>query len=135
LDVITEEDAGDKSALEELVRKGLARNGKAGSCLIAERGGTVCVGDEDIDQVLGLAPAVRQAARATISSVVNNFHASIGAVAAAPGANAHGSVIVHQVDTAMRLVVDKQDDPGEIADVLIPLLRKTRNLNRATQRL
>jgi hypothetical protein len=131
--VIAEEDGDDRTALEELARKGLARKGKAGSFLIGPRGVAVCMGDEDLDQVLGLVQAAPQAPTATGPTVVNNFHGSIGAVAAAPHASAHGTVIVHQVDSAMRLVVDKQDELGEIADVLIPLLRKTRNLERATQ--
>jgi hypothetical protein len=131
--VIAEEDGDDRNALEELARKGLARKGKSGSYLIGQRGVAVCMGDEDIDQVLGLAPTVPQASPQAIPTIVNHFNAPIGAVAAAPGASAHGTVIVNQVDAAMRRVLEKQDELGELVDVLLPLLRKTRNLQQATQ--
>lgn len=55
LNVIPEED-DDRAALKELARKGLAVESRAGgSFLIGPRGVEVCMGEADLDQVLGLA--------------------------------------------------------------------------------
>lgn len=62
--------------------------------------------------------------------VVNNFNAPVGAVAAAPGAAARGAVVVHQLDDAMRSVIEQQDELGELADALLPLLRAARKVER-----
>lgn len=50
--------------------------------------------------------------------------------AAAPSAMAKGNVGVHQLDDAMRQVIERQDALGDLVDVLLPLLRATRKLER-----
>ena len=71
------------------------------------------------------------AARQPLPTTVNNFHGPIGAVAAASGATAHGTAVVHQIDDAMRRVIERQDELAELADALLPLLRKARRLENA----
>lgn len=67
----------------------------------------------------------------TASTTVNHYHAPVGAVAATAGATAYGTVVVEQVDAAMRRVVERQDDLGDLTDTLLPLLRTVRRLERS----
>lgn len=135
INVIPDDDEST-NALEELVRKGLARRAsKGGAYLIGPRGVAVCMGEENLDEVLGLTVAAQPpvVAPAPTTIVHNNFHAPVGAVASAPGAAAQGTVTVNNVDAAMSQVIQNQDELGDLADVLLPLLRKTRSLERVVQ--
>lgn len=125
---VVPEDKEDRAAMRELARKELAREtAKGGAFLIGERGVEVCMGEADLDEVLGLAPP-KPSAFSIAPTTVNLFSGPVGAVAAAPGASAQGTVNVQSVDEALRKVVELQDDLGELTDVLFPLLRAARRL-------
>jgi len=129
---IIPEDAPGRAALEELARKGLAvknTNG-GGGFRIGPRGVEVCMGEADLDQLLGFAPPAEVAE--PVAATVNHFHGPIGAVAAAPGASAQGTVNVGYVDAAMHRTIELQDDLGELSDVLLPLLRFARKVDAPT---
>jgi hypothetical protein len=132
LNVVPEEKV-DYAAMRELARKELAREtSKGGAFLIGMRGIAVCMGEADLDEVLGLAPSpVSPLALAVAPTTVNVFHGPVAAVAAAPGASAHGTVNVQPIDDALRKVIDLQDALGNLTDVLIPLLRAARKQERA----
>ena len=59
-------------------------------------------------------------------TTVNIFHGPVGAVAAATGASAQGTVNVQQVDSALHRAIDLQDALGDLTDALVPLLRSVR---------
>lgn len=115
----------DVAACEELARKGLAdKVATGGPFLIGDRGVEVCMGEADLDQLLGLAP--RPAPRQRLPMTMNVFQGPVGAVAAASGAVAHGTVHVGQVDEALRKTIELQDGLGDLTDTLLPLLRLAR---------
>lgn len=116
----------ERAALQELARTGLAKETRAGGAfLIGPRGVAVCMGEADLDQLLGLAP-MPEAPSLMAATIVNNFHAPVGAVAAAPGATANGTVVMAEVDEAMHQVIALQNDLGDLTDRLLPLLRLAR---------
>jgi hypothetical protein len=126
------EDKEALAALRELARKGLARETPTGGAfLIGQRGIEVCMGEADLDEILGLtSSAVSSLGVALTPTTVNVFHGPVGAVAAAQGAFAHGTVNVQSVDDALRKAIELQDDLGELTDALIPLLRAARKRER-----
>jgi hypothetical protein len=94
---------------------------------------SIQVNDEsDVSQLISELKGgdLRATASRSLPTVVNHFHGNVGAVAAAPSATAHGTVVIHQVDEALRRVIECQDDLGEVADVLLRLLRAARRLER-----
>jgi hypothetical protein len=113
----------ESEAFEELTRKGLTRRHEGGMFSLGERGAAVRMGEADLAEVLALRPPFPAA---TASTVTNVFHGPVGAVAAAPGAVAHGAVNAQQVDEALRELVERQDELGDLTNSLFLLLRVAR---------
>lgn len=117
---------------EYLMRRGLTVHAGSPTIFrISDKGKDLAYRPHEVEQVLGLAPppsTKTSRSAAPPSTVVNNFHAPVGAVATGPGASAHGTVNVSAVDAALRKVIERQDDLGDLADKLIPLLRAVRRI-------
>ena len=118
------ESRNDRAAMEELARKELAVKTRHGAFLIGPRGVDVCMGDANLDQLLGFVSPAEPAQ--SVPTTVNIFHGPVGAVAAAAGASAQGTVNVQQVDSALHRAIDLQDALGDLTDALVPLLRSVR---------
>jgi hypothetical protein len=113
----------ETEAFEELTRKGLTRRHEGGTFSLGERGAAVRMGEAALADVLAARSNLPAAAP---SSVTNVFAGPVGAVAAAPGAVAHGTVNTQQVDDALRELVERQDELGELTNSLFLLLRAAR---------
>ncbi len=111
-------------ACEYLARKGLVIKGRAGSFMLGEVGDAVRMAEADLEEVLGLtSPPPSPPATSTTTNI---FNGPVGAVAAAHGAVAHGTVNIQAVDDALHQLVNRQNELGDLTNPLFLLLRAAR---------